>query len=669
VTAGRFGARLAAAGLLALALVPSAGGAESARPLLVRSLASGAGSYCAVLENGQVHCWGLNLFGSLGVTQRVVGDDEDPVYPANTGTTERAVSVSVSGFHSCVLTQSGEARCFGVNLDGQLGNGRVDFSTEFYEPEPVVSGGARFVSVVAGGFNTCGIDTNGLVRCWGYNGFGVNGLANRQGRTTDALVPTPMPDNEKAVNISVDAGLACAVLESGRVACWGSNDDGQLGLGFRSKVELPTVVVMDRTDAVQVSAAGRSVCVRFSVGTARCWGDNELGQAGLGTRQRVGDDELPAVNVNMPDNPKVVSIAASGVGHCALLEGGRVRCWGQRGYQLGIPRTTEIIGDDEPVTENAVLDTPAVGLLANSTATCALLVTGRVRCWGGGANAQGDLGVPALHRTATITGLDINFGNHPGPTTTTSTTTTQPVPVVPVNEPGPTTTATTSPPFVALPASSSTTTPPTVAASSTPPTTTPPKTTPPKTTVPPSGLPTTSTTVTIPCDPNPITYAPRYLSRLETDVPVIQTAHDTMILCDIPAVVITRDQRTITAALNTRTRQPLRNQSNTQQKPAQPQQPPTRTRTLFLPRTAFGKTTEITISNTGRANTQQGIVQLVQAQPLGDRLLRRITNQPLCTTSQALGPTGWTTRSTLTEAVLRKCSRGVWVQLGSVADP
>ena len=85
------------------------------------------------------------------------------------------VPVSVSGglrfsavdagwrYHTCGLTTSGAAYCWGFNVWGQLGNG----STENTAVPAAVSGGLTFAGLSAGGTNSCGVTSPGFVYCWG----------------------------------------------------------------------------------------------------------------------------------------------------------------------------------------------------------------------------------------------------------------------------------------------------------------------------------------------------------------------------------------------------------------------------------------------------------------------------------------------------------------------
>ncbi|MGH3646568.1 MAG: hypothetical protein ACRDTM_05265, partial [Micromonosporaceae bacterium] len=69
--------------------------------------------------------------------------------------------ISVGNLHSCAITDSGEAECWGGNDNGQLGNGTTTTSTS---PVPV-SGVSAALQLAAGGSHTCVLVYGGSVRC------------------------------------------------------------------------------------------------------------------------------------------------------------------------------------------------------------------------------------------------------------------------------------------------------------------------------------------------------------------------------------------------------------------------------------------------------------------------------------------------------------------------
>jgi len=195
--------------------------------------------------------------------------------------------------------------------------------------------------------------------------------------------------------LSVEAGShhTCALLEGGRVRCWGLNNVGQLGygnldnIGDNEPASDPGDVVLG-VEAISLGVGATHACARLVDSTTRCWGGNATGQLGLGNNLDVGDDEFPfAVNA-LTFNGEIASMHPGGNHTCALVAGGSVRCWGAANFgQLGYGNTTELA---IPLSVDIGLDGAAVVLAAGLHHNCAVLDDNKVRCWG--RNNKGQLG-------------------------------------------------------------------------------------------------------------------------------------------------------------------------------------------------------------------------------------------------------------------------------------
>ncbi|MFQ5747633.1 MAG: hypothetical protein ACE5HF_10510, partial [Gemmatimonadota bacterium] len=130
-----------------------------------------------------------------------------------------------AGFrHTCGVAVGGTAYCWGSNSFGELGdNSGV---TDRKKPAAVV-GGIAFASVVAGSFHTCGLDASGTAYCWGLNTDGQLG----DGTNTDRAVPTLVAGGHTFTRLAA-GGHTCGLDTSGTAFCWGGNASGQLGDGI-----------------------------------------------------------------------------------------------------------------------------------------------------------------------------------------------------------------------------------------------------------------------------------------------------------------------------------------------------------------------------------------------------------------------------------------------------
>jgi len=336
---------------------------------------AGSSHSCGVTSGGVAYCWGNNQSGQLG----------------DGSTMRRAAPVAVSGLalasitagtdHTCGLTTAGAAYCWGNNQAGALGNGSTTLS-----PTPVaVVGGLTFASLSAGSGQTCGSTTDGVEYCWGSNAGGKLGDG-----TTIATRPTPAPITNDFRFRAVSAGAAhsCGIARSGGIFCWGRNSSGQLGDYTTVDRRTPRIMPGATTYHDISAGAGHTCALATSsavepiwLGSAYCWGANNVGQLGTGTTTQatrpaavVGDLTFTAVRTRRNHT-------------CAIRHGnGGVYCWGQNeAGQLGDGSI-----DDSPTpvaVQGGVLFT-AVG--TGDRHTCGIATTRRVYCWGG--NRTGQLG-------------------------------------------------------------------------------------------------------------------------------------------------------------------------------------------------------------------------------------------------------------------------------------
>ncbi|MBX3250338.1 MAG: hypothetical protein KF901_24380 [Myxococcales bacterium] len=248
---------------------------DRARPQAVAELrdavdvCAGEGHGCARLADRRVVCWGRNHLGQLGD-----GTYEDRVTPTLVSI-EDVVEIRCGRAHTCARHTDGMVSCWGENLEGQLGDGgRSAPEGSRARPAPVPELRARALAL--GPSTSCAITTDGIAQCWGRGGaFGV---------TADAPSPVALPGVEGAVVAVAPGGRhTCALDETGRVWCLGTNRWGQLGDGSRTPRSRAVEVARG---ALDLAAGVDHTCARFEGDELRCWGTNREGQLGLPSRER-----------------------------------------------------------------------------------------------------------------------------------------------------------------------------------------------------------------------------------------------------------------------------------------------------------------------------------------------------------------------------------------------
>ncbi|HZI02633.1 MAG TPA: RTX toxin, partial [Archangium sp.] len=259
-----------------------------------------------------------------------------------------------------------------------------------------------FKALLAGEGHTCALLDTGKVRCWGRNDSGQLGLGHTHHLGDDeplASVGT-VPLTENSLQLAVGGHHTCALLEGGAVRCWGRNDSGQLGYGHTRSLgddesASGSGYVPFGGRAVELVAGFAHTCALLDTGKVRCWGHNAHGQLGLRHTRPIGDDEVPSSAGDVDVGGTVRHLVAGAWHTCAQLTTGAVRCWGRNDSgQLGLGHTRPIGDDESPASVGEViLGGPVLQLAAHSTSqhTCARLDSGAVRCWG--RNSHGQLGL------------------------------------------------------------------------------------------------------------------------------------------------------------------------------------------------------------------------------------------------------------------------------------
>ena len=361
------------------------------------------GHTCVVKSDGRVSCWGTNNKGQLG--NNSTSHSNYPVdvrghSGAANSFLENIVGVTLGNRHSCALSYGGEVLCWGEGYYGQIGNDSVD---NRHYPQFVhgINNSGRLggiVQVSAGYSYSCALGSNGQVSCWGNSAmFQSSGTTHNNAQEYPALVRVSQngPALDGIVQIAVGVGHSCALNSGGKVLCWGLSREGQLGDGtsggsYSTLLVYPVAVrgstgVQGSTlaDVVQISTGGTSSCALKSDGTVHCWGKGYTGTGDI-----ISSLYPSAVSVTN------VSALTQSTGHsstysdldtkCVLDASGSAKCWGfnrhgqlaDSDYENNNITTIRATSNSQRSLRGIVEIKPT---LSN---TCALMATGKVKCWG-----------------------------------------------------------------------------------------------------------------------------------------------------------------------------------------------------------------------------------------------------------------------------------------------
>lgn len=247
-----------------------------ARGLSFSSVIPGRDHTCGLTTAGAAYCWGRNAFGVLG--DGAAGDGPSRSSPAGVVSGLTFATLTVGDFHACGLTAAGAAYCWGLNDNGQLGDGTDLAQFEGRSSPVAVVGELIFATISAGAAHSCGVTSAGAAYCWGSNRAGQLG----DGTTADRSTPTLVGGGVSFTAISAGGGHTCAVAAAGAAYCWGENKAGELGDETTTSRLTPTPLAGDLTFS-SVSAGFNHTCGVTPAGVAYCWGSNDHGQLGDGS--------------------------------------------------------------------------------------------------------------------------------------------------------------------------------------------------------------------------------------------------------------------------------------------------------------------------------------------------------------------------------------------------
>jgi alpha-tubulin suppressor-like RCC1 family protein len=334
-------------------------------------ISAGNSHTCALTSSGAAKCWGVgSRLGNGGTSNALTPVDVS-------GMSSGVVAISAGSLHTCALTSSGAAKCWGDGNKGQLGNGGTNNALTPVDVSGMSSG---VVAVSAGGSHTCALTSSGAAKCWGASNSGQLGNGG-----TDMAYTTPVNVSGMSfgvVAISAGQSHTCALTSSGAAKCWGDGGKGQLGNGVASTSLTPVDVSGLSSGVVAISVGLDHTCALTSSGAAKCWGFglfSVLGNGGTG-------NALTPVDVSGLSSG-MVAISAGEAHTCALTSSGAAKCWGTgMSGQLGNGGTNNAL---TPVDVSG-MSSGAVAISAGGSHTCALTSSGAAKCWG--ANFFGQLG-------------------------------------------------------------------------------------------------------------------------------------------------------------------------------------------------------------------------------------------------------------------------------------
>lgn len=331
----------------------------------------------------------LALLGALACTPRPTADLSQVTTPSLvTETPEvqpsavdpsgpRWVDLAVESEFGCAVERTGSVYCWGRGPSAEMGLRELP---EQPPADPMIYGARKWgpasrleliddaTRISTSSSQACAVVEDGRVRCWGAVRWGTPHVYDIAGITG-------------ATELEISDGESCALLKDGELWCWRAEEFG---------------IPRPRLDAVTAMAVGDNIgCALTSSGDVLCWGqavidwhryNEQLKQPtspGLQpTTPPPSDDAFPDV-IEVGRFPGAVDIALTAWNSlCVLRNDGKVRCAGND--------VTSLLRD-EALDLREVPDAEGLAEIASTrTHTCGRTLDDRVLCWG--RNVYGQLG-------------------------------------------------------------------------------------------------------------------------------------------------------------------------------------------------------------------------------------------------------------------------------------
>lgn len=354
---------------------------------------------CALRANGTVMCWGLNTEGQLGINDPLT---RYSLYPVEVPGLTDATAIAAGSNLTCVIKRDQTMACWGYGYHGDSPNLYVRWA-------PANASSMRdVVEIAVTNLGTCAKDTRGTLMCWGYNAdggvqdFWLPIPASGAGSTFYPRIYMHSDVKTFAIRNLDRSRRVCVLRYDGRLTCMGANQNGALGLGFISNYSHEGYSVVGLGNFVEKFALHyNGGCAILTDGTVSCWGmwqntaqnhpvpermveiygstaSRFYFKGESGTIYATGDNTNGVLGIGtvvhpwnyvtaIPEIYNAVKVAGPNSGPsqhgCAVLQSGRIRCWGHNPYgQLGngtqsgsyTPKNISLPG--APIVENITTD-------------------------------------------------------------------------------------------------------------------------------------------------------------------------------------------------------------------------------------------------------------------------------------------------------------------------
>ena len=289
------------------------------------AVSAGRHHTCAILDNDELKCWGYGGLGALGYDDPSDKGDEAgemaSLAAVYLGAGRTAVAVTTGNAHTCAILDNGELKCWGYGSSGRLGYDSTDnkggSAGDMASLAAINLGAGRTAVAVSAGYShTCAILDNGELKCWGGGSSGQLSYEDssyykgHEAGEMASLAAINLGAGRTAVAVTTGNAHTCAILDNDDLKCWGKGGYGRLGYDSNDNkgnsagdmASLAAVYLGANRTAVAVSAGYYHTCGILDDAGLKCWGYGLHGNLGYDSMDSMGDSagemaNLSAVNL------------------------------------------------------------------------------------------------------------------------------------------------------------------------------------------------------------------------------------------------------------------------------------------------------------------------------------------------------------------------------------
>jgi len=378
----------------------------------------------AITSTGRIFSWGSNTSGQLGDNSQTGKNKPNEITSRftsfNLAVDDKISFLSTGGSFSSVITSNGRVFTWGLNSEGQLGNGNTNLSTIPVEITSRfnLSGSEKVTLVTLGATHISALTSAGKVFTWGsnYDGELGDGTFNRRTAPTNITSRFGLAIGETITGFSMGSFHSSAITSNGRVFTWGYAGNGQLGEGTLTNRNTPMDITFRLNLSIDekvtgISLGSRHSSVKTSTGRLFTWGFNLNGQLGNGTTRNRFIPENLTSEFGLIEQEKVDQMSLGEAHSAGLTSTGRLFTWGfngdgRLGQGLVFPNIrNSVVPVDITEKFNLALNENIIQVSLGTFHSAALTSTGRVFTWGD--NGSGQLGNQASTSTESTLPIDI----------------------------------------------------------------------------------------------------------------------------------------------------------------------------------------------------------------------------------------------------------------------